>query len=74
MKKILTPDQLFNRHIRQQELNLARLSNYSKLTGQKITKQVVIFDLKDLVYSVDPSALKILKRTIQADEVSLYFY
>jgi hypothetical protein len=68
MKKCITEDEMNARNIRQQELMVRRLKKSSEKHDRYIGKQVVVFDLKDLVYSVDLSAFHVLRKTIAIQE------
>jgi len=69
IKKHLTEDELFVRHIHQQELMIDRLQETSKRHGKLIEKQIIIFDLADLAYNLDFMALNVFRRTLVADEM-----
>jgi len=69
IKKHLSEDDLFVRHIRQQELMVDRLREASTKQGRLIEKQIIIFDLADLVYNLDFMAMNVFRRTLVADEM-----
>eukprot|EP01038_Epipyxis_sp_PR26KG_P008106 gene8106-10978_t len=68
VKKNLTEDEIYVRNIRQQELMIKRLKAQSHKYGRYIGKQSIIFDLKDLAFSVDTAAFSALKKTIAVQE------
>lgn len=68
VSKELTVDQLVARHIRQQELMMHRLRYISHKLQRPIEKQVIVFNLKHLSYSLDPNALSAFRRTLQIDQ------
>lgn len=66
--RLLTPDDIINRHVRQQEMMILRLRLASERAGRSIEKQVIVFDLKGLSYSLNTQAIGIFKRTIAIDQ------
>ena len=70
IKKHLSEDELFVRHVRQQELMINRCKMNSLKHNKKIEKQIIIFDLKDLSYTIDFMAMNTFRRTLQIDEAS----
>ena len=68
VKKILSEDELFNRHVRQQELMIERMRKSSQRHGREIEKQVLVFDLKGIAMTVDLMAMRVFRRTLQIDE------
>jgi hypothetical protein len=56
------------RHVRQQEIMVKRLNRCSEISKKLIEKQVIVFDLKDLSYALDTTALNTFKRTLSVDE------
>lgn len=68
VKKKLTEDALFVRHIRQQEVMIRRLQNASARHGRPIEKQVIVMDMKNVSMSMDFMALRVFKRTVVIDE------
>lgn len=68
IKQLLTEDQLFVRHVRQQELMIQRTKESSLRHGRNIEKQVIVFDLENLSYKLDTTALSTFKRTLTIDE------
>lgn len=68
VKKRLTEDAIFVRHIRQQEVMIRRLKNASARHGCPIEKQVIVMDMKNVAMSLDFMALRVFKRTVVIDE------
>jgi len=68
-KNILSEDDLFVRHVRQQEMMVKRMEAQSQRLGRNIDRQIVIFNLKGLVYSLDPAAMNTFIRTVKLDQV-----
>jgi len=68
-KTVLSEDDLFVRHVRQQELMVKRMEAQSARLGRTIDRQIVVFNLKNLVYSLDPSAMNVFIRTVKLDQV-----
>lgn len=68
VKKRLTEDAIFVRHIRQQEVMIRRLKNASARHGRPIEKQVIVMDMKNVAMSLDFMALRVFKRTVVIDE------
>jgi hypothetical protein len=66
--KELTVDDLVIRHIRQQEYMTKRLEAASIKYNRPIEKQIVVFNLANLSYSVDFNAMNTFKRTVAIDE------
>jgi hypothetical protein len=66
--KELTVDDLVIRHIRQQEYMVKRLNDASIKHNTPIEKQIVVFNLANLSYSIDFNALNTFKRTVAIDE------
>jgi len=62
--KKFTTDELIIRHVRQQELMMKRIEDASIITGTTIEKQVIVFDLKSLSFSLNTAALGIFQRCI----------
>ena len=64
-----TADLLVIRHVRQQEFMFQqRCKRASEYYGKNITKQVVVFNMKDISYALDTVALQVFKRTLEIDE------
>lgn len=68
VKKELTEDNLFVRHIRQQEVIVRRCEQASAYYGRLIDKQVIVFDMRHLSMSVDMMAMRAFRRTLVVDE------
>jgi hypothetical protein len=68
VKKHLSEDQLFVRHIRQQEVMVRRLNNASARHNRPIEKQVIVMDMKNVAMSLDFMALRVFKSTVVIDE------
>jgi hypothetical protein len=68
VKKHLSEDDMFIRHIRQQEMMIGRLKRASEKYGRNIEKQVIVMDMKNLSMSIDFMALRVFKRTLVVDE------
>lgn len=66
--KELTVQDLVIRHIRQQEYMVKRLAIASEKHKKPIEKQVVVFNLANLSYSVHLEAMSAFKQTIKIDE------
>jgi len=67
-KTILSEDDLFVRHIRQQELMVKRMESQSARLGRNIDRQVIVFNMKNLTYSMDPAAMNTFIRTVKIDQ------
>ena len=62
-------DLLIIRHVRQQEFMFReRCKRASEYYNKIITKQVVVFNMKDVSYALDSVALQVFKRMLQIDE------
>jgi hypothetical protein len=68
VKKRLTEDEIFVRHIRQQEVMVRRLHNASQRYGRPIEKQVIVMDMKNVAMTIDFMAMRVFKRTVVIDE------
>jgi hypothetical protein len=69
VKKHLSVDALVVRHIRQQEFVMKhRLPRASKFYKRDIHKQVLVFDLKNLSFTIDMQAMSAFRRTLVIDE------
>jgi len=68
VKKHLTEDEIFVRHIRQQQVMVHRLEECSKRYGRLIEKQVLVLDMKNVSLQMDFMALSAFKRTVKIDE------
>jgi hypothetical protein len=66
--KELTVEDLVIRHVRQQEYMVRRLHDASAVHNKPIEKQIVVFNLANLSYSVDFNAMTTFKRTVAIDE------
>ena len=68
IKKEFTEDDIFNRHIRQQEVMIRRLERASARHGRPIEKQIIVMDMKNVSMTMDFMALRVFKRTVVIDE------
>lgn len=68
IKKELSEDDIFNRHIRQQEVMIRRLQRASERHGRPIEKQIIVMDMKNVSMTMDFMALRVFKRTVVIDE------
>lgn len=68
VKKRLIEDDLFIRHLRQQELMVRRMEKISRRIGKSIEKQIIVLDLKDLSFSLDMTLMKVFRRNLSVDE------
>mmetsp|Transcript_18478 Transcript_18478/g.34515 ORF Transcript_18478/g.34515 Transcript_18478/m.34515 type:complete len:293 (-) Transcript_18478:334-1212(-) len=68
VNKELSVDDLVIRHIRQQEYMIKRLEAASIKHGRDIEKQVIVFNLANLNYSIDLNAMSTFKQTVVIDE------
>lgn len=66
--KELAVEDLVIRHIRQQEFMVTRLAAASLKYGRPIEKQVIVFNLANLSYSIDFNAMNTFKQTVVIDE------
>lgn len=64
----LSVDELVVRHVRQQELTMRRLDYLSSKLGRPIEKQIVIFNMEKLNYSLDTRGMQTFRRTISIDQ------
>ena len=68
VKKFLTEDEIFVRHIRQQEVMVRRLKNASARHQKQIDKQVIVMDMRNVVMTPDFMATRVFHRTVVIDE------
>lgn len=68
VKKALTEDDIFVRHIRQQEVMVRRLKNASLRHESQIDKQVIVMDMRNVVMTPDFMATRVFHRTVVIDE------
>eukprot|EP01038_Epipyxis_sp_PR26KG_P010133 gene10133-13631_t len=68
IKKLLSEDEIVIRHIRQQEKTMDRLRFNSIKYNKLIDKQIIIFDLKNVSFSIDTMAMRIFRKTLVIDE------
>jgi hypothetical protein len=68
LNKHLTAEQLIIRHVRQQEIMIRRLKYSSQKYNRTIEKQVVVFNLVDMSYAVDTTAMSVFKETLRIDQ------
>jgi hypothetical protein len=67
--KHISPDGLVIRHVRQQEYVFReRCKHATNFYGQPITRQLIVFDLKGLVYSLDTHAMGTFRNCLKIDE------
>ena len=69
----MCPDRLVERHVQQQEMMIRRIDYANRNRDvasfpEEISKQVVVFDLKNLSFALDFEAIDVFKRTIQIDQ------
>jgi hypothetical protein len=64
----ITLDEMVTRHIRNQEIALCRLHHLSKQFNRPIEKQVIVFNLESLSYSLDTRSLSVFRRIISCDQ------
>ena len=67
-KEGMSSDRLVERHVQQQEMMMRRIEHASAESSEGISKQVVVFDLKNLSFALDFEAIDVFKRTIQIDQ------
>jgi hypothetical protein len=67
MLKHIKPRDVIRRHIRQQELAVARMEEASAKQGRRIGKQILIFDLEGLSLYPNPKAMAIFKEVLKID-------
>lgn len=63
-------DDLFIRHIRQQEVMVRRLKNASLRHNKPIEKQVIVMDMKNVALTPDVMAARVFRRTVVIDEAA----
>lgn len=68
MNKSFTIEDMVTRHIRQQEIAVARMEHYSALLGKPIDSQIIVMDLSNLSYKLDTKALSTFKQTLIIDQ------
>ena len=66
--KELTVEEMVIRHVRQQEIMVKRLEAASVKHDRPIEKQIIVFNLANLSYSVDFNAMNTFKQTVVIDE------
>ncbi|EDQ87653.1 uncharacterized protein MONBRDRAFT_27060 [Monosiga brevicollis MX1] len=66
--KVLTPEHLITRHVRQQAIAVQRLEETSRRLGRLVEKQTIILDLKHLSLRPDSKGLGIFKECIRIDQ------
>eukprot|EP00051_Salpingoeca_urceolata_P004913 m.68822 g.68822 ORF g.68822 m.68822 type:complete len:274 (+) comp13930_c2_seq1:120-941(+) len=66
--KYLTPEQLVQRHVRQQEIALKRMQESSERLGQPVEKQLIILDLKHMSFAPNGTGLSVFKETVRIDQ------
>lgn len=64
----LTLDDLVVRHIRQQEMATRRMQFREQQTGQGVEQQIIVFNLADLSYALNTTALAAFRKTLQIDQ------
>ena len=68
MLKIVTDDDVVDRHLRYMEYNADRMAVHSQIHGRNITKGIMIHDLAHVRYAVETSGVKIFKKTVTVDQ------
>lgn len=68
ISKKLSLNDLVIRHIRQQEMAVRRMQYYNDLHGTNVEQQVIVFNLADLSYSLNTTALSAFRKTLQIDQ------
>jgi len=68
VKSLLSEDEIFVRHVRQQEYMMTRLKRASLKHGKLIEKQVIVFDMKAVFMVADFMALRVFRRTLDVDQ------
>jgi len=68
VKTLLTEDEIFVRHVRQQEYMMTRMKKASTKHGKLIEKQVIVFDMKSVSMVADFMALRVFRRTLDVDQ------
>lgn len=69
VNKLISNDALVVRHVRQQEIVFQeRCKRASDFYNRSITKQVIVFDLKHLTYTLDTHAISVFRQTLNIDE------
>lgn len=68
VKTLLSEDEIFVRHVRQQEYMVTRLKKASAKHGKLIEKQVIVFDMKSVSMMADFMALRVFRRTLEVDQ------
>lgn len=65
----LSCDDIVIRHVRQQEMMVARLNTGSAGRDASNTmKGIIVFDLQGMAYNINPTAMTAFKRTLQIDQ------
>ena len=69
----MSSNRLIERHVQQQEMMVRRIDYANKIRDkssnpEEISKQVVVFDLKNLSFALDFEAIEVFRRTIQIDQ------
>ena len=67
MMGVITGDDVVERHIRQQEMALARCEEISLVLGKPVGKQFLIFDLKGMSYWPNKAAMDVFRRVLHID-------
>ena len=68
VNKLLDLDDLVTRHIRQQEIAVARMALYSEKLSKPIESQIIVMNLMNLSYKLDTKALAAFKQTLVIDQ------
>jgi hypothetical protein len=72
--KKLNLNDLVIRHIRQQEMAVRRMQYFNEKNpehnhdGSAVEQQIIVFDLADLSYALDTTALAAFRKTLQIDQ------
>lgn len=64
----LTLDDLVIRHIRQQEMAVRRMQYFNEKNGTNVEQQIIVFNLENLSYSLNTTALAAFRATLQIDQ------
>lgn len=65
---LLTVEDMVVRHIRQQELAVARMRNFSSSLNKPVESQIIVMNLMNLSFKLDTKALSTFKQTLVIDQ------
>lgn len=68
LKAGITEEQIVTRHVRFMELMRRQCHANSKRLGRTIDKIVMIYDLRDMAFTVEPAGLRVFKQTTHIDQ------